>query len=233
MTTIGPRKAAIYVLALILVVGAGWFGARAVDPRVTEDDIHGMREAAARQAGEDFLKTYVEGDGRVVRRDEGGDVVSEGQAYGMLIAVAVDDEHRFRAIWDWTKANLRRPDGLMSWRWADGQVADANSAADADLDAARALVLAGQRFHAPELGDDGKKLGADILTAETVPVGTQTPPPGDLAGGVRLPPGPVAGGPRFRSGRIADRDADAPGRSAGYRGRRDAAPLPPRGRHRR
>jgi endoglucanase len=181
MTTIGPRKAAIYVLALILVVGAGWFGAHAVDPRVTEADVHRMREAAARQAGEDFLATYVEGDGRVVRRDEGGDVVSEGQAYGMLIAVAVDDEHRFRSIWDWTKSNLRRPDGLMSWRWADGQVTDANSAADADLDAARALVLAGERFHAPELSDDGKKLGADILTAETVPVGTRTPPPGDLA----------------------------------------------------
>ena len=30
--------------------------------------------------------------GRVVRLDQGNDTVSEGQAYGMLIAVAVDDE---------------------------------------------------------------------------------------------------------------------------------------------
>ena len=37
-----------------------------------------------RVAGQ-FLDEYVEPDGRVVRRDEGGDVVSEGQAYGMLI----------------------------------------------------------------------------------------------------------------------------------------------------
>ena len=114
-----------------------------------------LREAAARQAGTAFLDEYVEGDGRVVRRDEGGDVVSEGQAYGMLIAVAVEDETRFRAIWDWTKANMSRPDGLLSWRWADGQVTDANSASDADLDAARALVLAGRRFDAPELIDPG------------------------------------------------------------------------------
>jgi endo-1,4-beta-D-glucanase Y len=157
---------------------------------VTADDIRIMREEAALQAGRDFLDRYVEGDGRVVRRDEGGDVVSEGQAYGMLIAVAVGDEDRFRAVWDWTKSHLRRPDGLLSWRWADGTVTDANSAADADLDAARSLVLAGRRFHAQEFTDDGKRLGADILKAETVAVGARTPPPGGQA-----PPGRWVVGP--------------------------------------
>ena len=38
------------------------------------------------RAGQFFLRRYVDGDGRVVRRDQGGDTVSEGQAYGMLIA---------------------------------------------------------------------------------------------------------------------------------------------------
>jgi endo-1,4-beta-D-glucanase Y len=178
------RTAAVQALVLLVVVSAGWAIAQAIDPRVTAEDVRSMRETAARQAGHDFLDHYVEGDGRVVRRDEGNDVVSEGQAYGMLIAVALGDEARFRAIWDWTKSHLRRPDGLLSWRWADGQVTDVNSAADADLDAARSLVLAGRRFQAPELGDDGKRLGADILQAETVAVGTRTAPPGDLA-----PPG--------------------------------------------
>ena len=101
------RITALQILVLIMVVGAGWGIARAVDPRVTAADIQGMREAAAVQAGRAFLDEYVESDGRVVRRDEGGDVVSEGQAYGMLIAVAVDDEDRFRAIWDWEMASRR------------------------------------------------------------------------------------------------------------------------------
>jgi endoglucanase len=184
------RTAAVQALVLLVVVSAGWAIAQAIDTRVTAEDVRNMREAAARQAGHDFLDHYVEGDGRVVRRDEGNDVVSEGQAYGMLIAVALGDEARFRAIWDWTKSHLRRPDGLLSWRWADGQVTDVNSAADADLDAARSLVLAGRRFQAPELGEDGKRLGADILQAETVAVGTRTAPPDDLA-----PPGEWVVGP--------------------------------------
>jgi len=36
----------------------------------------------ARAAAESFLDRYVEPDGRVVRLDQGGDTVSEGQAYG-------------------------------------------------------------------------------------------------------------------------------------------------------
>ncbi len=36
-----------------------------------------------------------------------------------------------------------QPDGTMAWRWQGGQVVDTSSASDADLDAARALVLAG------------------------------------------------------------------------------------------
>ncbi|PRC45152.1 glycoside hydrolase, partial [Mycobacterium sp. ITM-2017-0098] len=174
------RIVAIQILVLLTVVGAGWGVAHALDPRITDDDLRGMREEAALRAGDDFLSRYVSGDGRVVRRDEGGDVVSEGQAYGMLIAVAVDDEDTFRTIWDWTRQHLRRPDGLLSWRWADGRVTDPNSAADADLDAARSLILAGQRFGAQDLSDDGKRLGADILESETVPVGFATPPPADV-----------------------------------------------------
>ncbi len=152
-----------------------------------------MREDTARIAGQKFLDEYVEPDGRVVRRDEGGDVVSEGQAYGMLIAVAVGDETRFRSIWKWTKTNLRRADGLLAWRWADNKVTGVNSAADADLDAARSLVLAGRRFNAPELTKDGRRLGVAILQTETVAVGTGVAPSSDVN-----PPGTWVAG----SGRI-------------------------------
>ncbi|WP_341933469.1 glycosyl hydrolase family 8 [Microbacterium sp. LWO14-1.2] len=116
-----------------------------------------------------FLDEWVE-DGRVVRRDEGGDTVSEGQAYGLFAALIADDEQRFDEVWDWTRAELLRPDGLMAWRWDDGKVVDDEPATDADLDAARALVLAGDRFGREDLRAEGVELAtviADRLTVQT------------------------------------------------------------------
>src|SRR3954469_17661364 len=80
--------------------------------------------------GSHFLDRFVAGDGRVVRHDEGGDTVSEGQGYAMLLAVRDGDEARFNRVWRWTKTNLQRDDGLFSWRWQNGQVADESPAAD-------------------------------------------------------------------------------------------------------
>jgi endoglucanase len=187
------RTAPAIAIVLVLMVGAGWWIANGIDPRLDAAEIARLREDTARIAGQKFLDEYVEPDGRVVRRDEGGDVVSEGQAYGMLIAVAVGDETRFRSIWKWTKTNLRRADGLLAWRWADNKVTGVNSAADADLDAARSLVLAGRRFNAPELFEDGRRLGVAILQTETVAVGTGVAPSSDVN-----PPGTWVAG----SGRI-------------------------------
>jgi endo-1,4-beta-D-glucanase Y len=116
---------------------------------------------------EGFLERYVEADGRVVRHDQGGDTVSEGQAYALLLAVAAGDEERFASVWDWTRAHLRRRDGLLAWRWAGGHVVDAQPAADADLDAARALVLAGHRFHEPRYRAAGRAIARAIADNET------------------------------------------------------------------
>ncbi len=74
--------------------------------------------------------------------DQGGDTVGEGQAYGMLLAAAIGDAQRFDTIWGWTKDNLRRPDGLISFLWRNGHVLDPQAASDADLDATRALLVA-------------------------------------------------------------------------------------------
>ncbi|SDR74596.1 endoglucanase [Nocardioides scoriae] len=114
-----------------------------------------------------FLDTYVDA-GRVVRTDQGGDTVSEGQAYGMLIALGADDREAFEELWRWTRENLGRDDGLISWRWQDGSVVDPSSAADADLDIARALVQAGDAFGRPSYVEAGVELGRAILDHETV-----------------------------------------------------------------
>jgi endoglucanase len=125
----------------------------------------------AQEAGESFLSGYVEPDGRVTRRDEGGDTVSEGQAYAMLVAAALNDQQHFTRVWVWTKRNLAREDGLLAWRWKDGQVVDNASASDADLDAARALVIAAAAFGDDKLKAEGVRLGTAVLDEETVMTG--------------------------------------------------------------
>jgi endoglucanase len=114
-----------------------------------------------------FLTTYVDPDGRVVRRDQGGDTVSEGQAYGMLLAVAMDDKARFDSIWGWTKAHLQQPDALLASRWARGHVVSNRPAADADLDAAQALVLASERFGPSSYRSQGVAMARAVLGNET------------------------------------------------------------------
>ncbi len=127
-----------------------------------------LRTYTAAEAGRAFLTEYVRDDGQVVRTDQGGDTVSEGQAYAMLVAVGLGDPETFESVWSWTRKNLQRPDGLLSWRWEDGGVVDESSASDADLDAARALVLAGDRFGQPQYTAAGLDLGRAVLALETV-----------------------------------------------------------------
>jgi endo-1,4-beta-D-glucanase Y len=122
---------------------------------------------------ERFFARYVSADGRVVRHDQGGDTVGEGQAYAMLMAVASDDRAGFESTWSWARDHLRRDDGLLAHRWAGGRVVDADAASDADLDAAHALILAASRFDTPAYRRDGLEMASAILEHETVRVGGQ------------------------------------------------------------
>src|SRR5215472_14856734 len=63
-----------------------------------------------------FLATYVQPDGRVTRPDQGGDTVSEGQAYGLLLAEVAGDNGAFGRIWRWTHDHLQLPNGLFAYR---------------------------------------------------------------------------------------------------------------------
>ncbi|WP_100499008.1 glycosyl hydrolase family 8 [Geodermatophilus chilensis] len=164
-------------LALLVVVLAATLGTRGGDttggqspasPTSAAPTAVELRTYTAAEAGRAFLTGYVDEDGRVVRSDQGGDTVSEGQAYAMLVAVGLGDAETFESVWIWTRENLQRPDGLLSWRWADGAVVDESSASDADLDAARALVLAGGQFGRPEYTTAGLDLGRAVLDLETV-----------------------------------------------------------------
>jgi endo-1,4-beta-D-glucanase Y len=127
----------------------------------------------AQQAAGLFLRGYVDPDGRVVRHDQGGDTVSEGQAYAMLLDVATGDRSQFARVWAWSQAHLLQPDGLLAYHWQNGEVVDDNSASDADLDVARALVLGGTRWHDSAWWAQGKTYATAILTNETAAAGGQ------------------------------------------------------------
>jgi endoglucanase len=137
------------------------------------------QRALARHDAAAFLDRFVEPNGRVVRRDQGGDTVSEGQAYAMELAVAIGDKKTFGRVWRWTRGHLQRSDGLLAWHWVQGRVTDQQPAADADLDAARALALAARRFRRPALAAEARRMGRTLRATETV----NTPAGGALVAG--------------------------------------------------
>jgi endo-1,4-beta-D-glucanase Y len=124
-------------------------------------------EADAAGAARGFLRQYVAADGRVVRRDQGGDSVSEGQAYGLLLAQSVGDQGALSRIWEWTHTHLQRPDGLLAYLSNQaGAVRDPTPASDADVLAAWALSMASgpdaSYYHA-----QARRMAHAVLTAET------------------------------------------------------------------
>ncbi len=166
-----PRVAGLVLVPLVasvVIALVAWWavggGAAAPGPAGTA-----ALPAAVRAADRAFLDTYETSSGRVVRRDQGGDTVSEGQAYAMLVAVALGDRPAFDAAWRWASGHLRTAGGLLAWHWQAGRVVDDQPAADADLDAAWALRLAATRFGEPADAAAGGQLAAAALAAETVP----------------------------------------------------------------
>src|SRR4051794_5104300 len=101
------RRDVALSLALVVTVFASGCGSDGTAPAAPP-----IRPSVA---AERFLERYVTPDGRVIRRDQGGDIVSEGQAYGMLIAELAGRSATVRTIWSWTKAHLRRADGLLQY----------------------------------------------------------------------------------------------------------------------
>ena len=97
-----------------------------------------------------YKTRFVSETGRVIDTANGGISHSEGQGYGMLLAVAANDRDGFDRIWSWTRANLMvRDDSLFAWRWEPAKrpaVADMNNATDGDMLIAWALIEAAESW---------------------------------------------------------------------------------------
>jgi endoglucanase len=118
---------------------------------------------------ESYKKDYLEAETyRTLDKERNFITTSEGQSYTMLRAVWMDDQDTFNKSWGWTKDNLQRKnDHLFSWLFGkkeDGAYGvlssegGENSASDADVDIAFALLLAHSRW-----GDDVYKNEALLI----------------------------------------------------------------------
>lgn len=102
-----------------------------------------------------------------------GTVTSENQAYAMLRSVWLDDRTGFYNAWQWTERNLLKDNGLIAWLWKDGEIVDSNSAADADVDTALALLFAGRTWNDPRLIEAGTRIVKAIWEHEVVLINDQ------------------------------------------------------------
>ena len=112
-----------------------------------------------------YKARFVTDQGRVVDTGNGQISHSEGQGYGMLLAVAANDRETFDRIWGWTRANLMvRDDELVAWRWEPDKrpaVADVNNASDGDLLIAWALAEAADYWREPAYAVAGRRIAVE------------------------------------------------------------------------
>jgi endoglucanase len=146
-------------MRLLVLVAAGLLGLGMLAPSFGQA-LPGVtaRQAAGPVAGRlnglpgwaAWRDRFVSPQGRVVDTGNGGISHSEGQGYGMLLAVAAMDRAAFDRIWGWTRANLMvREDALLAWRWEPDRrpaVADMNAASDGDILVAWALTEAAEAW---------------------------------------------------------------------------------------
>lgn len=120
-----------------------------------------------------FRSRFIASEGRVIDTGNGGISHSEGQGYGMLLAVEHGDRETFQNLWQWTKANLQvRSDKLFIWRRrpnVEQKDEDPNDASDGDILIAWSLLKAGDQWQQADYRDAGLAILADIKHKLIVP----------------------------------------------------------------
>lgn len=117
---------------------------------------------------------------RALDKQQNNITTSEGQSYTLLRAVWMDDKETFDAVWQWTKDNMQRSDDrLISWLFgerSDGSYGilvgrnGHNTASDADVDIALALLFASARWHDSHHFGDAIVIIRDIWEYEVMDI---------------------------------------------------------------
>jgi endoglucanase len=116
---------------------------------------------------------------RTLDRTQSDITTSEGQSYTMMRAVWMDDQETFQKSWQWTKDNLQRDDSLMAWKFGEIEngrygilesIGGQNTATDADVDIAFALLMAAGRWKEPSYKWDALPIISAIWNEEVVTI---------------------------------------------------------------
>jgi endo-1,4-beta-D-glucanase Y len=103
---------------------------------------------------------------KVIRPENGGDTVSEGIGYGMLIGVFMNDKPMFDTLWTFAKAHFHGNNGLMTWcvpSGKSGSCSGSGSATDGDEDMGYALLMASKQWPGGSYSSDAMTLIKNIL----------------------------------------------------------------------
>lgn len=154
--------------------------------------------AHVRAAYDSWKETVISSEGageylRVRKPNSGtviGSTVSEGQGYGMLLAVYFGDQELFDNLWLYTKQYLNE-NGLMHWEIdPNGGVIGTGAALDGDEDMAWALVMASRQWSESPLvasyHDDAVALIEAMWEHEIDHSRNGMPLPGDAWGGADI-----------------------------------------------
>lgn len=122
-----------------------------------------------------FKQHFLQDSGRVLDASvETQYTTSEGQSYGMFFALLANDRKAFEQMWTWSVDNLASGDmskNLPAWSWGktkdnEWKVLDANTASDANVWFAYALLEAGRLWGQSEYEQAAQQLLALIQEQE-------------------------------------------------------------------
>lgn len=118
-----------------------------------------------------YKTNFMSQDGRIIDYSRDSITTSEGQSYMLLRSLIMNDKPTFDLVFQWTKNNLQRPDKLFSWSWGktgqEYKILDENSASDADVDIAFALILACEKWNQNSYLDESLSIVRAIWDKET------------------------------------------------------------------
>lgn len=121
------------------------------------------------KAGEwdQYKARFLDSGGRIIDDANGNVSHSEGQGYGLLLAVLAENPADFALIWSFTRRELLlRDDGLAAWKWSATEtphIIDINNATDGDILIAYALALAGERWKRQDYLQAASRIAKAIL----------------------------------------------------------------------
>lgn len=103
-------------------------------------------------------------NGSRVLYDDNSSTVSEGIAYGMLLAAYAGDKPLLDDLWKYYKANSNG-NGVMNWKMSGCTgTSGSNGATDAELDAAMALIIAEEQWPSASAPYDYKAEAATLIS---------------------------------------------------------------------